>query len=255
MSVERKMLMKTTTKLILCGLLAVAAVAWGDQLSVGHSWSSGEGVTSTKLNDSVAKAALLPGSVGEQTPYTGALAATDELLLHRVSDGSLVRVTVAQIQPPPGVMLDYAGSSAPAGWLLCDGSAVSRTTYASLFAAIGTAYGSGDGSTTFNVPDTRGRVVAGLDTRVSGTFAARLTATGTGTAGIDSTVLGAAGGVDRYALIAAQVPFPTLSLVTDNNFTKTGSSIGVTSGSLSFGGVQAHPIVQPTIIAAKIIKY
>lgn len=60
---------------------------------------------------------------------------------------------------PAGVMIDYAGTVAPAGWVMCDGAAVSRTVYASLFSAIGTAYGSGDGSTTFNLPDFRGRFV------------------------------------------------------------------------------------------------
>lgn len=58
---------------------------------------------------------------------------------------------------PPGMLAPYAGSSAPSGWLLCDGSAVSRTTYADLFSAISTTYGSGNGTTTFNVPDLRGR--------------------------------------------------------------------------------------------------
>ena len=63
---------------------------------------------------------------------------------------------------PTGVILPYGASNAPNGWLLCDGSAVSRTTFASLFAVLtanGTTfpYGSGDGSTTFNLPDLRGR--------------------------------------------------------------------------------------------------
>lgn len=62
---------------------------------------------------------------------------------------------------PPGSMLDYAGSTAPAGYLVCDGSEVSRTDYAALFAVIGTLWGSGDGSTTFNLPDSRRRFVAG----------------------------------------------------------------------------------------------
>ncbi len=57
---------------------------------------------------------------------------------------------------PSGVMLPYGGATAPSGYLLCDGSAVSRTTYGNLFSAIGTAYGSGDGSTTFNIPDMQG---------------------------------------------------------------------------------------------------
>lgn len=58
--------------------------------------------------------------------------------------------------------MPFAGSTAPQGYLLCDGSAVSRNDYADLFAAIGTVYGAGDGSTTFNVPDLSGRVVLGV---------------------------------------------------------------------------------------------
>lgn len=64
---------------------------------------------------------------------------------------------------PAGAVVSYAGTSAPDGWLMCDGSAVSRATYATLFAAIGTAHGSGDGSTTFNLPDYRGRFLRGVD--------------------------------------------------------------------------------------------
>lgn len=60
---------------------------------------------------------------------------------------------VDKLTSPTGAMIMYGGASAPTGWLLCDGSAVSRTTYANLFSAIGTAYGVGDGSTTFNLPN------------------------------------------------------------------------------------------------------
>jgi microcystin-dependent protein len=62
---------------------------------------------------------------------------------------------------PAGVVSPYAGSSAPTGWLLCDGAAISRSTYATLFTAISTTFGAGDGSTTFNVPDMRGRMAQG----------------------------------------------------------------------------------------------
>lgn len=62
---------------------------------------------------------------------------------------------------PTGAMLDFAGSTAPTGFLLCDGAAVSRTTYSALFAVIGTTYGAGNGSTTFNVPDSRMRTSLG----------------------------------------------------------------------------------------------
>lgn len=64
---------------------------------------------------------------------------------------------------PTGSTQMFAGTSAPRGWLIADGRAVSRTTYAALFAVIGTTYGSGDGSTTFNLPDMRGVVVRGVD--------------------------------------------------------------------------------------------
>lgn len=73
-----------------------------------------------------------------------------------------------------GVVSPYAGSSAPSGWLICDGSAVSRTTYASLFAITSTTFGVGDGSTTFNLPDLRSRIPvgAGTGTKVA-TFSSR----------------------------------------------------------------------------------
>lgn len=71
-------------------------------------------------------------------------------------------ITVDDFVPvAAGLIYPYAGSTAPTGYLMCDGAAVSRTTYADLFEAIGTTYGAGDGSTTFNVPDLRGRVPLG----------------------------------------------------------------------------------------------
>jgi|TARA_B100001964_G_scaffold199809_1_gene226366 hypothetical protein len=62
-------------------------------------------------------------------------------------------MTTASSGSPTGAVITFAGSTAPDGWLLCDGSAVSRTNYAGLFAVISTIYGEGDGSTTFNLPD------------------------------------------------------------------------------------------------------
>jgi hypothetical protein len=64
---------------------------------------------------------------------------------------------------PSGVIMAWPTNTAPTDWLLCDGSAVSRTTYADLFAVISTTYGSGDGSTTFNLPNLKGRVPVGRD--------------------------------------------------------------------------------------------
>lgn len=64
---------------------------------------------------------------------------------------------------PPGVILPYGGSTPPSDWLECNGAAVSRTAYAALFAAIGTTFGAGDGTTTFNLPDLRGEFIRGWD--------------------------------------------------------------------------------------------
>lgn len=91
---------------------------------------------------------------------------------------------------PVGTVVPFAGSTAPEGWLLCDGrsTGISRTTYANLFAVIGTTYGLGDDSTTFNLPDIRGRNIIGV---------------GTGT-GLSARSLAATGGVESVTLTGAQ---------------------------------------------------
>jgi len=71
---------------------------------------------------------------------------------------------------PTGTVLPFAGSTAPEGWLICQATAVSRTTYAALFAVIGTTYGTGDGSTTFNLPDMRGVFPRGSGTNGTGNY-------------------------------------------------------------------------------------
>lgn len=86
-------------------------------------------------------------SVNKYNPATGEL--------ERIAGGTLY------VDAPVGSIQAYGGTTAPSGWLLCQGQAVSRTTYAELFKAIGTAFGAGDGSTTFNVPDLREAVPVG----------------------------------------------------------------------------------------------
>lgn len=68
---------------------------------------------------------------------------------------------------PIGTIVTFAGNTAPTNWLICDGSAISRTTYSDLFNVLGTTYGNGDGSSTFNLPDLRTRVAVGKDIRDS----------------------------------------------------------------------------------------
>lgn len=102
---------------------------------------------------------------------------------------ALIQSTSALVAPV-GSVTAFAGASAPSGWLLADGSAVSRTTYSALYAAISTTYGSGDGSTTFNLPDLRGRVPVGQN---AGTFAS----------------LGATGGEETHVISQAEMPSHT----------------------------------------------
>ena len=106
-----------------------------------------------------------------------------------------------------GEVREWAGSTLPSGFLYCDGSAVSRTTYADLFAVISTTYGVGDGSTTFNLPDCRGRATAGKDNMdntvgTGGGDAGRLTSGGSG---IDGDTLGASGGTETHTLSTAEL--------------------------------------------------
>lgn len=159
---------------------------------------------------------------------------------------------------PPGIVVPYGAASAPAGWLICAAQAVSRTTYSALFAVIGTTYGAGDGSTTFNLPDLRGRIVAGVDNQ-GGSAASRLTAT---TMTPDGNTIGAVGGTQTVTLTAAQIP----PLASGVGVFYTTDPFGPISGYLSgtpsspvynatnnYNG-QAHPNVQPTIALYYIIK-
>lgn len=86
----------------------------------------------------------------------------------KIEDGAVtlakLAAAVQDLLVPTGTIAMFGASSAPTAWLLCDGSAVSRTTYADLFSVIGTTFGAGDGSTTFNVPDMVGNFPRGAGT-------------------------------------------------------------------------------------------
>lgn len=118
-----------------------------------------------------------------------------------VKDGGITAAKLATGLFPDlvGMVLPFAGSSSPTGWLLCYGQAISRTTYSGLYAVVGTAYGSGDGSTTFNIPDLRGRAIAGLD-NMGGVDAGRLDWANT---------LGTTGGAQTHTLSSAEMPSHT----------------------------------------------
>lgn len=183
---------------------------------------------------------------------------------------------------PIGARMGFPGVTAPSGWIFAYGQAISRMTYADLFAAYGTTHGAGDGSTTFNVPDYRGRVPAGKDD-MGGSAASRLTNGFTGS--ISGTTLGATGGEEGHTLTAAQAPAnmtgtgtvsgdtstvgtsnfalysgsfqtgsgATITGVADSGVNKLSMASGTVSVTVNSGGGSGHNNVQPTIIENVII--
>jgi microcystin-dependent protein len=107
---------------------------------------------------------------------------------------------------PVGIIMPYAGTTAPSGYLFCFGQSVLRASYADLFTAIGTTYGSADG-THFTLPDLRGRAPFGRDD-MGGSAASRLTST---TMTADGVTLGATGGAQTKTLLTANLPAYTPS--------------------------------------------
>lgn len=143
---------------------------------------------------------------------------------------------------PVGSAIPFAGLTTPTGWLLCDGSAVSRATYANLFAALGVTYGVGDGTTTFNVPDLMGRTVIGV---------------GAGS-GLTARSLNDAVGTETHVLDVTQIPAHTHSGGLVNSSTSgagAGSSFGTGQLTGSTGGGLAHPNMQPSRALKYIVKF
>ena len=151
---------------------------------------------------------------------------------------------------PAGTIIPSGASAAPTGYLACDGSAVSRTTYADLFTAIGTAFGVGNGTTTFNVPDLRGRAPIG---------------SGTGS-GLTARTLGASGGAETHQLTEAELASHTHVLhmgPLSNEYTLSEGSgdpliispIGTSWVIDDAGSDQAHNNMQPFGVVSFFIKH
>lgn len=165
-----------------------------------------------------------------------------------ICDGTDVKDISAAGSVPTGTILEFGGTVAPAGYLLRDGSNVSRTTYAALFAAIGTTWGVGDGSTTFGVGDDRRKVAVGAG------------GTGTGTLG---NAVGNSGGAETHALVLAENA-PHTHAQQGDTFIVNGAGVYGTGGAGpsgqgggttgSSGSGTAHNNMQPSNVVLKIIK-
>lgn len=235
-------------------------------LSTGQSFSSGDQVTAQKLIDIVGQAyftsaadttdnsTLTLGSSKLKVRDAGITAtqlATDSVINAKIQDGAVTAAKLdaaaVSVLMPTGSIMPYAGSSAPTGYLLCDGAAISRSTYSTLFGVLATTYGSGDGSSTYNIPDLRGRVIAGHGgTLLSGS------ADAIGATNAHST--------KTHSLSVAEMPAHTHTTPRgganiprgDSSFEASSGGVGATTSSTGGGG--AHNNVQPTIILNYIIK-
>ena len=169
---------------------------------------------------------------------------------------------------PPGVIVPYGGTSAPSGWVFCNGQAVTQgsdgSTYYALHAAIGTTYGSGSGgSGDFSIPDLRGRVAAGKDD-MGGSSANRLTDPGNTIGhGINGDTLGDTGGAETHEVTVLQMPAHTHTVLGSLSSPNSGTAISMTNreqnssvgnAASSVGSSHAHNNVQPTIVLNYIIK-
>lgn len=157
--------------------------------------------------------------------------------------------TLTSLLIPAGITAPFAGSTAPSGWLLCDGSAVSRSTYARLYAVINTSYGTGDGTTTFNLPNLKGRVAVGRDSVQT-----------------EFDTIGETGGAKTHTLTTAEMPvhshvvMPNMGIGTsgaghgfvDSNTARSTAGAGWSTQTAGSGG--AHNNLQPYIVTNYIIK-
>lgn len=196
------------------------------------------------------------------------------MLVRKNSNSNESRIVDLEGSPPSivtGMILPYAGSSAPTGYILCDGSAISRTTYSALFTKLSTTYGVGDGSTTFNIPDFRGRTLMGY---------------GAGS-GLTSRLMGATGGNETHTLSTSELPSHNHGVTdpthrhawtskkqynsgsvtpgpandvdqfinggnSDSTWVTASATTGITVDNAGGGG--SHPNIQPCLVLNFIIK-
>lgn len=207
-----------------------------------------------KHNPYFSQIGLATGQINSLTEKTTPVA--DDILIIEDSAASMAgkkmkysQLASALVGGIPGEIRMYGGASAPTGWLLCDGQAISRTTYSDLYAVVGTKYGVGDGLTTFNIPNLKGRVPVGLDANIT-----------------DFNDRGKSGGEKTHQLTVSEMPShrhqknnPTTSGSGSNYLAVAGQS-GLSSSDdgapflTNTGGDTAHENMPPYVIVNYIIK-
>jgi microcystin-dependent protein len=168
---------------------------------------------------------LLAGTIIQGTPYVAVYNNSDSAFYLQGFFGNPYNI-------PLGGGLPFIGSTAPnSSFVFPYGQAISRTTYAALYSLVSTTYGTGDGSTTFNIPDFCGRVIAGLD-GMGGSAANRLT-TASGMTGLS---LGATGGAEAHTLTLGELPTGLTSANASQSIVVASISTGIPSNVVGFSG-------------------
>lgn len=230
-------------------------------LPQNYFWvGSGDGVVAAEIS-TVPSASVLQSLLENASPGTdgarivgyydtvNAVSTTVQAFLSNLVP--FLKTALAAELSQTGDMKPFAGGSVQDGWLECDGSAISRTTYADLFAVIGTVWGVGDGSTTFNLPDSRRAVMVG--------------AGGTATPALGNAV-GDSGGAEEYTILANNLPAHSHGFTTPFNTqaaSRGGGAADTVTNSANFSGTTANNVTtntpvslyQPSIVVTMVIKY
>jgi len=237
-----------------------------DLMTSNSTWASGTPDTATTLQDGVdqKRAQHINGPASAVVSLESVLGSASSL---KGSYSDLATRLAVQIPAsgtiiPPGTIWMYGGSAAPSGWLVCDGSSVSRSTYSDLFAVVSTTYGNGLGDgLTFTVPDFRGRLPLGVGVGSGGGSSGAAGTKPTGGSALTSRSRGAWGGEETHQLSTAEMPthnhsisnaMPSSGVVFQGSGTGAGGTGTVTIGNA--GSSQPHNNVQPFLVCNFIIK-
>lgn len=187
------------------------------------------------------------GAVGEVTVDTD----TDALILHDGSASGGIEIV------PSGTIVAYGNATAPTGWLACNDQAISRTTYARLFAVLGTSFGVGDGSANFNVPDLRDRTILGKGTNMA-TLGAATTGIAASAVMASATKSGVATATGTTGSTSAAISAPTGTFATsakDSSTSAAVTSVNATGHTHSIPALTVDDFTVNTTLPSQVVQF